>query len=109
MSARPTSARRSPGGWSGKRIVELGSPVSPDDLAHAIGQVLGRPVQARSVPREQWAARLEAMGIAPGATGPYEEMLDGLNSGWIDFGAPGTEPVAGTATPAQVFAQARKA
>ena len=34
--------------------------------------------------------------------------MDGFNSGWIAFGVPGTEPVAGTTTAAQVFAQARK-
>ena len=36
-------------------------------------------------------------------------MEDAFNAGWIDFGVPGTEPVAGTVTPAQVFVRARKA
>ena len=102
-------ARLLAGGWEGKKIVELGSPVSPDDLAGAMGEALGRPVRAQAIPREQWAATLEAFGMPPGTTGPYEEMLDGSNSGWIDFGVPGTEPVAGTTTAAQVFAQANKA
>ncbi len=78
-------------------------------LAHAMGEVIGQPVHAQAVPCEQWAASLQAFGMAPGATGLYEEMLDGFNSGWINFGVPGAEPVAGTTTPAQVFAQARKA
>ena len=47
--------------------------------------------------------------MAPGTTGPFEEMEDAFNSGWIDFGVPGTEPVAGKVTPAQVFEQVRKA
>ena len=101
-------ARLLVGGWSGKKIVELGSRVSPDDLAHAMGEVLGRPVQAQAIPREQWAGTLESFGMSPGTTGPYEEMLDGFNSGWIDFGVPGTEPVGGTVTPAQVFAEAKE-
>lgn len=101
-------ARLLVGGWDGKKIVELGSPVSPDDLARAMSAVLDRPVQAQAIPRAQWAASLEAFGMAPGATGLYEEMLDGFNSGWIAFGVPGTEPVSGTTTAAQVFAQARK-
>jgi hypothetical protein len=88
--------------------VELGSPVSPDDLARAMSETLGRPVQARPVPHEQWTASLEAQGMLPSATGPYEEMEDAFNSGWIAFGVPGAEPVAGTVTPTQVFAQARK-
>lgn len=94
--------------WTGRRVIELGSRISPDDLAQAMGQVLGRPVQAHSIPREQWAAVLEAQGIPPGRTGPFEEMEDGFNSGWIDFGVPGTEAVAGTLTPAQVFGQAHR-
>ena len=96
-------------GWEGKKIVELGSPVSPDDQARAMGEVLGRPVKAQAIPREQWAAILQGFGMPPGTTAPYEEMLDGSNSGWIDFGVPGTEPVDGTTTAAQVFASARKA
>lgn len=102
-------ARLLVGGWSGRKIVELGSRITPDDLARAMGEVLGRPVKARPIPREQWTARLEAMGLPKDKTGPWEEMQDGFNSGWIDFGVPGTEPVAGTTTPAEVFAQARKA
>lgn len=68
-----------------------------------------RPVRTRPIPREQWTARMEAMGLPKAKTGPWEVMQDGFNSGWNDFGVPGTVPVAGTATPAEVFAQARKA
>jgi uncharacterized protein YbjT (DUF2867 family) len=92
-------------GWQGRQIVELGTPYSPDDVARALSEVLGRPVQARPVPRDRWAAVFAAMGMAPGTTGPYEEMLDGINSGWIAFGQPGTERVAATVTPAEVFAR----
>lgn len=95
-------------GWSGRKIVELGSPVSPDDLARAMGEVLGREVQARPLPRERWTATLEAMGLPNDKTALWEEMQDGFNSGWIHFGVPGTEPIAGTTTPAQVFAQQKK-
>ena len=102
-------ARLLVGGWNGKKIVEIGSRISPDDLARALGEVLGRPVQARAVPREHWAAALQGMGLPPGSTGPYEEMMDGVNSGWIDFGVAGTESVAGTTTPVQVFGKAKKA
>ncbi len=37
------------------------------------------------------------------------EMQDAFNSGWIDFGVPGTEPIPGKVTPAQVFEETRKA
>ena len=46
--------------------------------------------------------------MPPGGIGPFEEMEDGFNSGWIDFGVSGTEPVAGTVTPAQFFAQVKQ-
>ena len=102
-------ARLLAGGWDGKKIVELGSPVSADDLARAMGEALGKPVTAQAIPREQWAATLESFGLPAGRTGLYEEMMDGFNSGWIAFGVPGTELVDGTITPAQFFAEASKA
>ncbi len=102
-------ARLLAGGWEGKKIIELGSPVSPDDIARAMGEALGKPVTAQAIPRERWATTLESFGLPPGSTGLYEEMMDGFNSGRIAFGVPGTEPVAGTTTAAQVFAQVRRA
>jgi uncharacterized protein YbjT (DUF2867 family) len=96
------------GSWSGKKIVELGSPVTADEMAAGMGEVLGREVKAQAIPREQWAAIIEGFGMPAGTTWAYEEMLDSVNSGWIDFGVAGTESVAGTTTPAEVFAAARK-
>ena len=96
-------------GWSGRKALELGTAFSPDDLARAMEEALGCPVEARSVPRAEWTARLEAIGLPAGRTGPFEEMWDGVNSGWIDFGAAGTEAVAVTQTPAAFFAAVRKA
>lgn len=94
--------------WTGKKIVELGSPLSPDDLARAMGEVHGRSVEAKAIPREQWSSVLEHMGLAAGAGWSFEEMEDSFNSGWIHFGVPGTESVAGTLTPAQFFAQVKR-
>lgn len=96
-------ARRLTNGWSGHQVVELGSPLSPDDLAQAMTDVLARPVQARSIPRDQWPVALQAMGLAPGTSSAYEEMQDGFNSGWIRFGIAGTSAVAASTTPAEVF------
>ena len=101
-------ARLLAGDWTGKKIVELGSPVSPDDVAKAMSEALGRPVTAQAIPRERWTATFESFGMPPGSTGPYEEMMDGLNSGWINFGVAGTEAVAGTVTAAEVYGQASK-
>ena len=93
--------------WTGRRIIELGSPYSPAHIASAMTEVLGRPVSPFAIPRERWSETMESFGLPPGSTWAYEEMVDGINSGWINFNVPGTEHVAATTTPAQVFAAAR--
>ena len=93
--------------WNGRRVIELGSPYSPAQIASAMGEVLARPVSAQPVPRERWSATMESFGLPQGSTWAYEEMVDGINSGWINFGAPGTEQVSATATPQQVYAAAQ--
>ena len=102
-------ARLLAAGWEGKKIVEIGSPVSANEIADAMGAALGKPVSAQAIPRERWAATLESFGLPPGRTNLYEEMMEGCNSGWISFGVPGAESVAGTTSPAQFFAQSAKA
>ena len=102
-------ARRLVTHWNGRAIVELGSMISPDELARAMGDVVGRPVRARAIPRERWEASLAGRGMPPGFIGPFLEREEGYNSGWIGFGVPDTERVHGTTTPTQVFAQAQAA
>lgn len=95
--------------WTGKRVIELGSLVSSDELAGALGKVLGRDVKAQSIPREAWAGALQQMGLPKGETWGFEEMNDGINSGWIGFGVEKTERVDGTTSAEQVFAAANSA
>jgi uncharacterized protein YbjT (DUF2867 family) len=94
--------------WSGQRIVELGSMVSADEVAGQLGEVLHRDVKAFAVPRAEWAAAFEQFGIPKGHTGPAEAMFEAVNAGWMDLGAAGTEHVAGTTPPRDVFAAAQK-
>ena len=94
--------------WAGKRFIELGTPTSPNELARAMSEVLGRHVVAKPIPRDQWASTLQQFGMPPGSTGAYEEMMDGTNSGWICFGAPGTEPLPASTLPNEIFEKARK-
>ena len=83
--------------------------ISPDELARGMGDVVGRPVQARAIPRERWEASLAERGMPPGFIGPFLEMEEGYNSGWIGFGVQDAERVHGTITPMQVFARAQDA
>ncbi|MGY2402704.1 NAD(P)H-binding protein [Pseudomonas sp. SDO5271_S396] len=71
--------------WSGRRVVELEGPqrVSPNDLALALTQVLGRGVTAHVVPRDTW----EPLFREQGAQNPMPRirMIDGFNEEWICF------------------------
>ena len=71
--------------WRGVRVVELEGPhrVSPNDLAEAFAQVLGRPVRAAGVLRETWDALFRSQGMQEPL--PRMRMLDGFNEGWIAF------------------------
>ncbi len=92
--------------WKGRRVVEVGSRITPIEVAAGMSEALGRKIMARPIPREHWDIAFEAMGLTPSQAANWAEMEDGFNSGWIDFGCPGTEPVLGTTSPTQVFAQA---
>jgi uncharacterized protein YbjT (DUF2867 family) len=95
--------------WSGHRVIELGSPVSADEVAAQLGEVLKRDVRAFAVPRAGWAEAFEQFGVPKGQTGPAEEMYDAVNAGWTDLGVKGTEHVGGTTLARDVFAAAQKA
>ncbi len=94
--------------WTGTRVIELGSMVSPDEIATQLGAVLGREVTAQAIPRAAWAEALEHMGIPTGQTWAFEEMTESLTSGWISFGVPGTERKDGTTSAREVFAAAQQ-
>ncbi len=95
--------------WSGRRIVELGSMVSADEVAAQLGEVMQRDVKAFTVPRAGWPAAFEQFGIPKGQTGPAEAMFEAVNAGWMDLGVKDTEHVAGTTSAREVFAAARNA
>ncbi len=63
-------------GWSGQRVVELGSMVSADEVAEQLGEILNRDVKAFAIPHAGWAEAFEQFGIPKGHTGPAEEMFE---------------------------------
>src|ERR1700733_4580247 len=94
--------------WSGHRVIEVGSMVSADEVAAQLGDVMQRDVKAFAVPRAEWPAAFEQFGIPKGRTGPAEAMFEAVNAGWMDLGVEGTEHVAGTTSPRDVFAAAQQ-
>lgn len=71
--------------WSGRRVIEITGPkrYSQIEIAALLGQVVGREVKSRAVPRDEWETLFKSQGSVWPT--PRVEMLDGFNSGWIDF------------------------
>jgi NAD(P)H dehydrogenase (quinone) len=84
--------------WQGNRVIEISGPLSysSKDAAAALGAAIGRPIAAVAVPRDSWVRSLAQNGMPADRSGAYIEMVDSLNSGWIDLGVPGTEQTKGT-------------
>jgi NAD(P)H dehydrogenase (quinone) len=83
--------------WKGNRVIEISGPISysSKDAAAALGVAIGRPIAAVAVPRESWVDILAQNGMPADRSGAYIEMVDSINSGWIDFGVLGTEQTKG--------------
>jgi NAD(P)H dehydrogenase (quinone) len=82
--------------WTGNRVVELEGParVSPNDLAKAFANALGRPVRVEIVARDTWETLFRGQGMKNPL--PRMRMLDGFNEGWIDFLGNGDLALKGT-------------
>jgi uncharacterized protein YbjT (DUF2867 family) len=81
-------------------VIELEGPraCSPDDVASAFTQALGRPVNANAVPEAEWTPTLEQSGFSPRTIESWIEMFRGFNGGLIAFEARTSAPVRGGTT-----------
>jgi uncharacterized protein YbjT (DUF2867 family) len=93
--------------WTGTRYIEVAGPeqYSPNDIARALSSALGRTIEAVAVPREGWTEFFVGQGMPQGRTEPRAEMVDGFNSGWIHFGIPDIEHIAGVTSLTSVIAK----
>ena len=71
--------------WKGRKVVELEGPhrVTPNEIAAAFADLLGRPVRMEAVPRETWESLFKSQGMRNPE--PRIQMLDGFNENWIEF------------------------
>ncbi len=81
--------------WKGRRVLEIEGPrrYTPNEMATLLGEALGRSVAVQAVPRDRWEALFQSQGTAWPA--PRMAMLDGFNSGWIEFEGGSAEHVLG--------------
>jgi NAD(P)H dehydrogenase (quinone) len=70
----------------GTRIVSVEGParVSANDVARAISHACGRPVEARALPRDQWASTLARGGLSDQHAQLITALFDAHNAGRID-------------------------
>lgn len=71
--------------WTGRRIIEIEGPrrYTQHVIAAMLGDAVDRPVTAKPIPNGEWLNYFRAQGTD--WPKPRIEMLDGFNSGWIDF------------------------
>lgn len=76
---------------AGTRFVELAGPEdwSVEDVAAAMGKLLGKPVKAVSAPVEAARAGLEQAGVPPEMARLYAEMYAGIGKGLVAWERPG--------------------
>ena len=79
-------------GGKGKQIVELAGPeeYSPDQVAAAIGQILGKSVMAQHAPLSAVVPTFKSFGSSDEAAKLFEEMYTSFSTGAIGYEHPAT-------------------
>jgi uncharacterized protein YbjT (DUF2867 family) len=86
-------------GGHGKQIVEMAGPeeYSPDQVASALGQILGKPVTAQYAPLSAVVPTFKSFGFSDEAAKLFEEMYTSFSKGTIGYEDP-TKVMRGTVT-----------
>ena len=77
-------------GGKGKQIIELAGPAeySPNDVAVALGQILGKPVTAQHAPLSAVVPTFKSFGFSDEAAKLFEEMYTSFSTGAIGYEHP---------------------
>jgi NAD(P)H dehydrogenase (quinone) len=72
---------------NGKYVVEVAHlrAYSTNDVARSMTAILGRPVTAVIIPRDERVGVYRSWGLSDGSAHAMSAMIDGFNSGWIAF------------------------
>jgi uncharacterized protein YbjT (DUF2867 family) len=91
-------------GGKGKQIVELAGPeeYSPNQVAAALGQILGKPVSAQHAPLSAVVPTFTSFGFSDEAAKLFEEMYASFSTGAIGYEHPASL-VRGTVTLAEAL------
>jgi uncharacterized protein YbjT (DUF2867 family) len=86
-------------GGRGKQIIELAGPeeYSPDDVAAALGRLLGKPVTAQHAPLSVVIPTFKSFGFSDEAAKLFEEMYAAFSKGEVGYEFP-AKLVRGTVT-----------
>ena len=77
-------------GGKGKQVIELAGPeeYSPDDVAVALGQILGKPVSAQHAPLSAVVPTFKSFGFSDEAAKLFEETYTSFSTGAIGYEHP---------------------
>ncbi|HSL04057.1 MAG TPA: hypothetical protein VK901_11040, partial [Nitrospiraceae bacterium] len=77
-------------GGKGRQIIELAGPAeySPNDVAVALGQILGKPVSAQYAPLSAVVPTFKSFGFSDEAAKLFEEMYTSFSTGAIGYEHP---------------------
>jgi uncharacterized protein YbjT (DUF2867 family) len=97
-------------GGRGKQIVEIAGPedYSPNQVALALGQILGKTVTAQQAPLSAVVPTFKTFGFSDEAARLFEEMYAGFSSGTINYEHPASV-IRGQVTLAEALQRLAKA
>jgi uncharacterized protein YbjT (DUF2867 family) len=90
---------------TGTRVIELAGPKdqTPEDVARAVGECLGREIRVLGLPIEAAAPAMTSFGMSENAAALYQEMIAGVNAGVVEAEGERTPGWQGTLTPIDVL------